>query len=83
MYVYEFLLSTSKPRQVTSLGTLWYPFDGYVWAFTGGCTTVVLVLLRILQKLWLEASKSEAPQNDIFQGAFQFTGFNFQMLCLL
>ena len=77
MYVYEFLLSTSKPRQITSLGTLWYPFDGYVWAFTGGCTTVVLVLLRTIQKLWLQASESEAPQNDIFQGAFQLTDFNF------
>ena len=71
MYVYEFLLSTSKPKEIASLGTLWYPFDGYVWAFIGVCTTAVLVLLRIIQKLWIQASGSEAIQNNLFQGDFQ------------
>ena len=68
MYVYEFLLSTKKPNEVASLGTLLYPFDFYVWAFTIASAIAVLICQMIARKLWLNSSRSTTDRNDTFQG---------------
>ena len=68
MYVHEFLLSTIKPKDVASLGTLVYPFDGYVWAFTIASVISVLICLMVARKLWLNLSRSAADKNYIFHG---------------
>ena len=68
MYVHEFLLSTIKPKDVASLGTLVYPFDGYVWAFTIASATAVLMCLIIARRLWLNVSVSRADKNYTFHG---------------
>ena len=69
MYVYEFLISTIKPKEVSSLETLLYPFDFYVWIFTIASVIAVLMFLIIAQNLWQSTSSSiESNSATMFQG---------------
>ena len=69
MYVYEFLISTIKPKEVSSLETLLYPFDFYVWIFTIASVIAVLMFLIIAQNLWQStASLIESNSATMFQG---------------
>ena len=77
MYVYEFLISTIKPKEVSSLETLLYPFDFYVWIFTIASVIAVLMFLIIAQNLWQSSSSLiESNSATMFQGntaRFTFT----------
>ena len=69
MYVYEFLISTIKPKEVSSLWTLLYPFDFYVWIFTIASVTAVLIFLIIAQNFWQSSSSLiESNRATMFQG---------------
>ena len=68
MYVYEFLISTDKPGRVTSLGTLLYPFQFFVWVFTIASAMAVLLSLTIAQMLWLSSSITTIESNYTFEG---------------
>jgi hypothetical protein len=52
MFVYEFVIETQMPQEVSSYDTLIIPFDNYIWSFVISLTLVEVIFLMVLEFLW-------------------------------
>ena len=68
LYVYNYLVISQKPQQITSFDALYYPVDKYIWCFTISSALTILLLLVIMQKCWNHASGQNPLEGWLFQG---------------
>ena len=68
MYTYRCVVQSKKPAPIVSFDTLTYPFDKYVWYFTSSFSMAVFVLLVLIQKCWIHASRKKPPYGWVFEG---------------
>ena len=68
MYMNTFVMAQRKPMSIASFETLIRPYDGTVWAFYIGCTSMVFMLLIVMQTIWSSVSGKISPKGYMFQG---------------
>ena len=68
MYQSETVMTSQKPREITSYDTIIVPFDKYVWSSTLGCIITKFLLLVIMQYLWSNVTGTSKPNDFVFEG---------------
>ena len=68
MYMYELILASQKPKEITSYDIIIVPFDKYVWYFTLGCIITQFMLLIMMQNLWSRVMRTSNPRDFVFEG---------------
>ena len=68
MFIFEFVVQSKRPEAINSYDALIYPFDVYIWGFTGFSTLATFLALVFIQKCWIHASGNQPPGGWVFQG---------------
>ena len=68
MYRIETILTSQKPKEITSYDTIIIPFDKYVWFFMLGCIITQFLLLVLMQNLWSNVTGTRKPHDFLFEG---------------
>ena len=66
--MYEFPFSSALPREITTYLTLVRPFDNYIWMMGIVSSTIVYLVLGIIQKLWSYQSGKPCKMDYFYQG---------------
>ena len=75
MYTYKFIVQSNRPREVSSYGTIIYPFDNFIWSFLFSSSVAVFLSLMLIQKIWLIATRRPPPQRWMYQGIDHYVLF--------
>ena len=70
MYVHEEVLSSQRPKEITTYDTIIIPFDIYTWCFTFGCIIAEFLILIAMQNIWSYMKGTNNPEDYIFEGSF-------------
>ena len=68
MYMFEDVLASKKPTEITSYDTIIIPFDKYVWSFLFGCICAQFLLLVIMQHLYSNVTGTSYLNDFIYEG---------------
>ena len=71
MYMYEYIMNSKRPEQITTYDTIVYPFDAYIWIFITISMIAQFLALFIMQNVWSISSGASNPKDYIFQGSNQ------------
>ena len=68
MYLSQTVITSQKPKEITTYDMLIIPFDKYVWSFTLGCIITQFLLLVMMQNLWSNVTGTSNPNDYVFEG---------------
>ena len=68
MYLFETVLASQKPKEISSYDTIIIPFDKYVWSFMLFSICSQFLLLVIMQHLYSDVTGIRNPKDFLYEG---------------
>jgi hypothetical protein len=72
MFVSEWLLSTSIPKETVLYNTLFIPFDNYIWSLTFLLVLLQMAALAVVEILWHHMMLKHSTPNYIYESKLLF-----------
>ena len=68
MYMFEYIMSSKKPREIASYDAIIYPFDSHTWVFTTCSILAEFLVFIFAQNLWSFMNGNTNPGDYIVEG---------------
>ena len=68
MSVYEWPVSSIKPKEIATLGTLSYPVDTSTWVFVAVAMMGEFIILIVMQIVWSSFVGKPISRDIVYQG---------------